>query len=65
MFDVHSIAQALLATACGSGETLLELITRFNRASEATRGDIRDTARRVLPLDAYIVVRLVPIGFAG
>ena len=65
MLDDHSIAQALLASAYGSGETLLELITRFDPASGATRGDIRDTARRVLPLDAYIVVRLVPIGFAG
>jgi hypothetical protein len=29
----------------------------------ATRNDIRDVARVVLPPDRYIDVRLVPIGF--
>ncbi len=65
MLNDHAIATALLASAFGSGETLVDLITRFEPASGATQGDIREAARQVLPLDAYIVVRLVPIGFAG
>jgi zinc protease len=65
MFNDHLIAEALLASVYGSGETLLDLITRIERALAATGGDIRSAARQVFPLEAYIVVRLVPIGFEG
>jgi hypothetical protein len=65
MFNDHMIAEALLAGVYGSGETLDELVTRYGRALTVTRGDIRSAARLVFPFEAYIVVRLVPIGFTG
>ena len=57
------MAAAMLFSAYYPDELLLEIITRLERVSATTRNDVRVAARQVIPLDAYILVELIPIGF--
>ena len=43
-------------------EGFFEIVSRVDRVPEVTKADIRSLARRVLPADHYIDIRLVPIG---
>ena len=65
LFDDHGFATAILFSAYYPGESLMELFTRYDRAAAATAYDIGEAARDVITLDAYVVVKLVPIGFDG
>jgi hypothetical protein len=44
-------------------DLVTEIIDRFDRVAAATRADILEVAKRVITLDEYIEIELVPIGF--
>ena len=65
LMDNHGLASAILFSAYRPEEPLLEIVTRYDRALAAQAGHVWAAAREVITLDAYILVRLVPLGFTG
>ena len=65
LIDNVSLAQAAIFTAFHAGEQYSEIIARLDRVAIVEIGEIRDLAGKVITLDDYIEIRLVPEGFAG
>jgi zinc protease len=65
LIDNFSLADAIIFSAFHPGEAYSEIVTRIDRVLVVEVDDIRDLAERVVTLDDYIEVRLVPVGFSG
>ncbi|HSM01457.1 MAG TPA: insulinase family protein [Acidimicrobiia bacterium] len=64
LIDNVTLAQAAIFSAF-SGEPYSEIITRIDRVAALTSGEVRDLIGKVITLDDYIEIRLVPEDFAG
>jgi len=60
-----ALAEAIIFTAFHAGEPYSEIITRIDRVAGVAIGEIRDLIGKVITLDDYIEIRLVPVGFSG
>ncbi len=58
------LSQAIVFSAEHPDEGLSQIIDRIDQTFDATAEDIRQLAIELLPGDRYILVKLVPIGFA-
>lgn len=60
-----SLAEAIIFSAFNPEELYSEVITRIDRVVLLEIDAVRSLAARVITLDDYIELRLVPVGFAG
>jgi zinc protease len=58
------LSGAVIFAAEHPGQSLSQVVDRVDQTNDPTRSDIRDLANELLPADRYIVIRLVPEGFA-
>ena len=65
LIDNVSLAQAAIFSAFHDGAPYSEIIVRIDRVVAVEIADIRDLIGKVITLDDYIEIRLVPEGFAG
>ena len=63
LIDNLQLARAMLHAVFYPDDLVTEIRDRFDRVEAATRADIREVAQRVITLDEYIEIALVPIGF--
>jgi zinc protease len=63
LIDNIQLARAMLHAIFYPEDLVTEIIDRFDRVTATTRADILAAAQRVITLDEYIEIALVPIGF--
>ena len=63
LFSNEGLAAAVLFYAEHPDEGLSEVITRIDRVATSTRADLKALADLMFPIDRYVDVRLVPVGF--
>jgi zinc protease len=56
------LGEAVLFSALHPDELLSQVTERINQTGDATAAEIKELAERMIPIDRYIVVKLVPAG---
>lgn len=62
LFNNPQLAEALLFAALHPGESVTELIDRYDVVGTVSAADVRELARVAFPTDARIEIRLIPRG---